>query len=118
MTFHLCVFFLGIFHPENVVVRLISPTSIRVSWRPPENYGSEISRYIIDVMTEDGDKIGQHIIEVDNPVKNHYTYEIDNLPSDAKLNVNIKAKRKGYYSDSVQREISTYEESRFKDKVI
>ncbi|CAC5382717.1 COL12A [Mytilus coruscus] len=102
---------LRIFNPENVVVRLISPTSIRVSWRPPENYGSEISRYVIDVMTEDGEKIGQHITEVDNPVKNHYTYEIENLPSEAKLSVNIKAKRKGYYSDSVQREISTYEEN-------
>ena len=110
--------FLGTYNPENVVVRLISPTSIRVSWRPPEDVGNEISRYTIVVSSTNDGKIGETIVEVDNPVKNHYIHEIQNLPARKKLIVTVQATRKGYQSDSIKREISTYEESKYSQTCI
>lgn len=98
------------FEPENVVVRLTSNTSIRVSWRPPEDLGREITRYVIEV-AKNNDKITECVIDVDNPVKSHYIQEIQNLPSDSNLTVTIKAARNGYFSESVSKEISTYEEN-------
>lgn len=83
-----------------------------MSWRPPEDIGSEITRYVIEVLKPNDEKITECIIDVDNPVKNHYIKEVQHLPSDSKLLVTIKAARKGYFSEPIRKEISTYEESK------